>query len=110
MENEWGKIEEFITDAIGTTPKDLKGYLFVIGVQILGKGAKYFSKEQKQDLMHIALCEIFVSKGYYSLSHLDDDGWPHYSLTGTIPHEKLFGQESLIKEQIISYFKEKKYI
>jgi len=105
VDEDWKKVEGFVTDTIGKTPNDLKGYLFIIGVQVLGKGARYFSKEQKQDLIHIAICEIFTLKGYYKFSHKDNDGWPHYDLQETIPHEKLFGQEALIKEQIITYFK-----
>jgi len=110
VKENWDKVERFITEAIGKTPNDLKGYLFVIGVQVLGKGAKYFSKEQKQDLIHIALCEIFSLKGYYVFSHKDKDGWPHYDLAGKIEHKKLFGQEALIKEQIIAYFQKEELI
>lgn len=110
VNDNWERVEDFVKDTIGTKPNDLKGYLFIIGVQVLGKGARYFSKEQKQDLIHIALCEIFISKGYYTFSHRDEDGWPHYDLTENIPHEKLFGQENLIKEQIVNYFTQNEYI
>ena len=110
VKEDWEKVEKFVTEAIGKTPSDLKGYLFIIGVQTLGKGAKFFSKEQKQDLIHIAICEIFTLKGYYKFSHRDEDGWPHYDLLESLPHAKLFGQEALIKEQIIEYFKHEKLI
>ena len=105
MLNDWEKVETIITKMAGKTPADLKGYLFLIGVQTLGKGARHFSKEQKQDLIHVAICEIFTLKGYYKFSHVDKDGWPHYDLTENLPHKKLFGQEELIKEQIIAYFR-----
>lgn len=110
MTEDWASVEKFIEESTGKIPADVKGYLFLIGVQVLGKGAKYFSKEQKQDLMHIALCEIFTLKGYYQYSHRDEDGWPHYDLLDKIPHAKLFGQEDLIKEQIAVYFKHQNYI
>ena len=106
----WEKVEHFIEESIGKIPQDLKGYLFLIGVQTLGKGPRNFTREEKQDLIHIALCEIFTLKGYYELDFLDEDGWPHYKIIDKIPHQKLFGQEDLIKEQIIIYFKEKEYI
>jgi hypothetical protein len=107
---EWHKVEEFIERVTGKKPQDAKGYLFLIGVQTLGKGAKNFTKEQKQDLLHIGLCEVFMSLDYYRFSHRDADGWPHYDLQDKIPHHKLFEQENLIKQQIIAYFKGQKLI
>jgi len=104
MEQDWQKVEQFIESVTGKLPADIKGYLFLIGVQVLGKGALHFSKEQKQDLIHIAICEIFSLKGYYKFSHKDEDGWPHYELINKVPHQKLFEQEHTIKEQIIAYF------
>jgi hypothetical protein len=106
----WQKVEQFIENLTGKIPLDLKGYLFLIGVQTLGKGRRVFSKEEKQDLIHIAVCEIFTDKGYYKLSHRDDDGWPHYEVITKIPHQKLFGQEDLLKEQVIHYFQRENLI
>ena len=110
VEESWKKVEEFIETSIGKIPQDLKGYLFLIGVQTLGKGPKNFTREEKQDLIHIAICEIFTLKGYYQLDYKDDQGWPHYKIINKIPHEKLFGQEAIIKEQIITYFESQEYI
>lgn len=58
-------------------PKDLNGVLFVIGLQKAWAGSKLFSKkEEKQDLMHIAICKVLSLAGYYELEGLDADGWP----------------------------------
>ena len=54
---------------------DLESVLFLIGIQELGDIRKKFSKEQKQDLMHIAVCTVFSTSGYYELSGADEDGW-----------------------------------
>ena len=43
----WQKVEQFIENLTGKIPIDLKGYLFLIGVQTLGKGPRVFSKEEK---------------------------------------------------------------
>lgn len=110
LKESWKKVEAFIEESTGKIPQDLKGYLFLIGAQVLGKGALNFSREEKQDLIHIALCEIFISKGYYRLDYRDEDGWPHYEVLDKIPHQKLFGQEDLIKEQIVDYFIKQEYI
>jgi hypothetical protein len=45
----------FVEKTIGKKLKDLNGVLFIIGMQELGQGAKRFSKEEKQDLLHIAI-------------------------------------------------------
>ena len=37
---------------------DLQSTLFLIGVQELGKGFGKFSKKEKLDLMHIAVCKV----------------------------------------------------
>jgi len=108
--SKWEKVESFVNNLSGKKPQDLKGYLFLIGVQTLGKGPKNFSKEEKQDLIHIGLCEIFSLKDHYKFSHRDEDGWPHYNLNEKIPHQKLFGQEEVIKEQIIHYFESEELI
>ena len=39
--------------------------LFLIGVQELGRWKEGFTKEEKQDLMHIAVCRLFTDDGHY---------------------------------------------
>src|SRR3954462_1268139 len=52
-DRKWNALLEDLNDLIGKKPKDLNAVLFLIGVQELGQGNKNFSKEEKQDLMHI---------------------------------------------------------
>ena len=89
---------------IGQKPKDLNGVLFLIGVQELGKGTVEFTKEQKQDLIHIAICKILSYSGYYELEGLDEEGWPHWKNIKELPHFDLLEQEQLLKMHIIEYF------
>jgi len=84
----------------------LNGILFLIGVQELGQGISDFTKEQKQDLMHIATCKLFSLSGYYEFSHQDEDGWPHYKLVKTIPAANLKEQDRMLKWHILEYFEE----
>lgn len=93
---------------IGKKPKDLNGVLFLIGVQELGHGTKIFSKEEKQDLMHIGICKVLSLSGYYVLEGLDKDGWPHWKLIKKLPHFDLLEQERLLKMHVMEYF-EKEY-
>ncbi|QOI96774.1 MAG: hypothetical protein HRU69_04380 [Flammeovirgaceae bacterium] len=106
LERRWQKLLDKLTDAIGKKPKDLNAVLFLIGVQELGQGQKSFSKEEKQDLMHIAICRVLSSSGYYSLLGLDEQGWPHWKLEKKLPNFDLLEQEKLLKMHIIDYFEE----
>ncbi|MDN3633589.1 hypothetical protein QWY85_02910 [Neolewinella lacunae] len=85
---------------------DLNALLFLIGVQELGRWKQDFSKEEKQDLMHIAVCRLMSYDGHYTFVGRDDEGWPHYRLESKIPPQDLPGQESLLKEKIVRYFNE----
>lgn len=108
LEKRWFKLLEGLNETIGKKPADLNGVLFLIGVQELGKGNKIFSKEQKQDLMHIAVCKVLSYDGFYELDYIDQDGWPHWKLTKELPHFDLLDQEKLLKIQVLEYF-EKEY-
>jgi len=68
-------------------------------------GAKAFSKEEKQDVMHIAICKVLSLAGYYELEGTDEEGWPHWKLMKKLPRFDLLEQEKLLKIQIIDYFK-----
>ena len=85
---------------------DLQGILFLIGVQELGQGFKKFGKDQKQDLMHIATCRLLSVYGYYKLEGVDDEGWPHWKKTQSLPRMTLGEQDFLLKQSVIEYFKE----
>lgn len=106
LERNWQKLRIKLKDIIGKKPRDLNAVLLLIGVQELGKGTLEFSKEQKQDLMHIAICKVLSFSGYYELEGLDEDGWPHWKNIKSLPHFDLLEQEQLLKMHILEYFKE----
>lgn len=109
-QHEWHNLLLKLEEVVGKRPADLNAVLFLIGVQELGQGTKHFSKEEKQDLMHIALCKLFSYSGHYTFSYTDEDGWPHYDLVKPIPHGSLQDQATYIKEHVIEYFKEHELI
>ena len=86
------------------TVPDLNAVLFLIGVQELGKGQQSFSKEEKQDLMHIAICKVLSYSGYYQLQGLDEQGWPHWKLVKKLPFLDILSQETYLKAHIVEYF------
>jgi hypothetical protein len=108
LERKWNSLLEQLQTVFGKKPKDLNGVLFLIGVQELGRGWARFSKEEKQDLMHIGICKVLSLSGYYELEGLDKDGWPHWKLVKKLPHFDLLEQEKLLKIQVMEYF-EKEY-
>ena len=89
---------------------DLDAIIYLIGVQELGQLSKTFRKEQKLDLMHIAICKLLSPYGYYELDFVDEEGWPHYKALESLPHLKAGEQSVLMKEAIVHYFIEKEFI
>lgn len=85
---------------------DTESILFLVGVQELGQGYKKFSKDEKINLLHIALCTVLAPYGYYEYKGLDVDGWPHYEALKKLPTLSNSQQQHLIKEGLLEYFKE----
>ncbi len=95
----------FIKDKLGLDKlPDLRSILFIIGVQELGKGPLEFSKEEKQDLMHIAVCSLLENDGYYEFEGKDADGWPHWKIGKPFKLKGADHQEKLLKQKIVTYF------
>lgn len=105
LQKEWVQLLYKLKEITGKRPADLNSVLFLVGIQELGKGARSFSKEEKQDVMHIAICKVLSLAGYYELEGLDEDGWPHWKLVKKLPRFDLLEQEKLLKIQILEYFK-----
>ena len=83
---------------------NLDSIIYLIGVQELGKGKKVFKKDEKINLMHIAICKLLEPYGYYEFDFFDKDGWPHYKVVTELPNLKPGEQTVLMKEAIIYYF------
>lgn len=106
---DWFAVRRFVKNQFGKRP-DINAILFLIGINELGKHQAEWSKEEKQHLMHVAICKLFESEGYYRFEKLDEEGWPHYFNLKPLPNIHLKNQEALLKQKIVSYFKEKEYI
>ena len=92
-----------LEERFGKRP-DLNALLLLIGIQELNQGLTVFTKEQKQDLMHIATCRLFSLSGHYEQTHVDEDGWPHYKLLRPVPFANLKEQERMLKWHVLEYF------
>ncbi|HEX4887315.1 MAG TPA: hypothetical protein VFV37_04635 [Luteibaculaceae bacterium] len=87
-------------------PADVQAILYLIGVQELGKGFKKFKKDDKVNLMHIAICRILEPYGYYQYEGIDAEGWPHYTAIKKLPPLESDQQQQLMKSAILDYFTE----
>jgi hypothetical protein len=105
----WFKIRELIERVYDKTP-DLSAVLYVIGMRELGTTQSNFKKEEKVQLMHIAVCRVLSSSGHYKLKGRDSKGWPVWELMDKLPHQDLFEQESYLRHHIINYFEEEELI
>ena len=83
---------------------NLDGIIYLIGVQELGQGKRQFKKDEKVNLMHIAICKLLEPYGYFEFDFFDNDGWPHYKTINELPNLKPGEQSVLMKEAIVSYF------
>lgn len=82
----------------------MESILFLIGIQELGLVDSKFSKEQKQDLMHIAVCTLLSVSGFYEMEAVDEDGWPHFKQLKALPVMDLISQENFMKDHVLLYF------
>ncbi|MFA9290575.1 MAG: hypothetical protein ACEQSF_05060 [Solirubrobacteraceae bacterium] len=82
---------------------ELDVILFLIGVQELGKISKKFKKDEKMNLIHVAVCTLLEPYGFYTFDYYDNEGWPHFKLNEDLPHLKANEQQILIKKAIIEY-------
>jgi hypothetical protein len=103
LQQRWWNLEAKLVERFGKKP-DLETILFLIGVQEFGDIKEKFTKEQKQDLMHIAVCSLLSNSGYYELEGIDVDGWPHFKQLKAMPDMNAIEQENFLKDHVLLYF------
>jgi hypothetical protein len=101
----WPAVEALLAERFGKIP-DMEGILFLIGINEYGRPPKRekFTKEQKQDLMHIAVCTLLSQLDYYRFIGRDEEGWPHFESVMPLPGATMEAQEEMLKACIIHYF------
>lgn len=105
LKEKWGFLIETLTEKF-SEGEDLNvdGIIYLIGIQELGQGYRTFKKDEKMNLMHIAICKLLEPYGYYEFDFFDEEGWPHYKMVTELPNLKPGEQTVLIKEAIIAHF------
>lgn len=107
----WGVLVEKLSAQFADgDDMELDAIIYLVGVQELGQYQKTYKKEEKLNLMHIAICRLLEPYGYYEFDYFDEEGWPHYAIKEELPALKAGEQSVLMKEAIVDYFLKKKYI
>ena len=111
LKERWQELVEKLSGQFADgDPLELDAIIYLVGIQELGQYHKAYKKDDKLDLMHIAICRLLEPYGYYEFSHFDEDNWPHYTFKEELPSLKSGEQSVLMKEAIVDYFIEKDYI
>lgn len=107
LDFEWLRVQHLVQAAMKREVlPDLNTVLFLIGIQELGRWKRDFTKEEKQDLMHIAVCRLLETDGYFEFVGRDEDGWPHYQQVIEVPTQSTQAQERMLKLNAVRYFKD----
>lgn len=101
-DEDWKKTCAFFESKFGKGI-DLEGMLFLIGVREMGLGIQTFTKQEKMELIHIAVCTLLEPLGFYVFEKLDSEGWPHYKRGPEFKVLSKKDQHELIKKAIINY-------
>jgi hypothetical protein len=103
LQQRWWNLEAKLVQRFGKKP-DMEAILFLIGIQEFGQIREKFTKEQKQDLMHVAVCKLLEPGGYYEFERMDEEGWPHFKQVKAMPAMTATEQENFLKDHILLYF------
>jgi len=103
LQQRWWDLEAKMVERFGKKP-DMETILFLIGIQEFGDIKEKFTKEQKQDLMHVAVCSLLSQSGFYELEAVDEDGWPHFKQLKPMPEMNMIDQENFLKDHVLLYF------
>jgi hypothetical protein len=105
LKEKWEQLVSKLTNQFADGDElNMDGIIYLIGVQELGQGKREFKKDEKVNLMHIAICKLLDPYGYYEFDFFDADNWPHYKMLTELPNLKPGEQTVLMKEAIINYF------
>lgn len=105
LKEKWDFLVEKLTEKFSDGEElNVDGIIYLIGVQELGQGYRTFKKDEKLNLMHIAICKLLEPYGYYEFDFFDEEGWPHYKIVTELPNLKPGEQTILMKEAILTYF------
>lgn len=107
IQEKWFEVRSIVKEKFNKSP-DINAILFLIGVNELGFVDEKWTKVEKRDIIHIAICVLFEE--YHQFENMDKDGWPHYKEIKILPDIFLSVNERNLKLRIIEYLVEKGYL
>ena len=109
MKSDWQILQEKLKERF-QQELDTDAIIFLIGLQELGKPYRKYKKDEKLEIMHVAICTLLEPYGFYQYEGKDAEGWPHWTLKEEIPHLEAKHQHRLMVEAIVDYFKREAFI
>jgi len=95
LKERWEQLVEKLSNQFSKGENlDLDAIIYLIGVQELGKVHREFKKDEKLNLMHIAICRLLEPYGFYEFDYFDQEGWPHFQVKEKLPLLKA-GEQSV---------------
>lgn len=109
MTSNWKDLLKKLHERFGVEP-EIDAILFLIGLQELGKPYKKYKKDEKLEVMHVAICTVLEPYGFYHFIGNDDQGWPHWELKENLPDLEPKQQNKLMTDAILEYFIREEFI
>lgn len=109
MARDWDTLQRKLKERF-ESEMDVDAILFLIGLQELSKPYQKFKKDQKLEIMHVAICTLLEPYGFYKFLGRDEEGWPHWELTESLPFLDAKQQNNLMVNAILDYFKKENFI
>ena len=111
LKTRWNKLQTKLSNQFADGElMELDAIIYMVGVQELGKPQAKFKKDDKINLMHIAICTLLEPYGFYDFDFIDEEGWPHFKNVSKLPALKAGEQTVLMKEALVNYFLKREYI
>jgi hypothetical protein len=111
LKERWERLVDILSNQFSQGEDlDLDAIIYLIGVQELGQVHREYKKDEKLNLMHIAICRLLEPYGFYEFDYFDEEGWPHYMVKEQLPALRAGEQSVLMKEAIVNYFLEREVI
>lgn len=105
FQEKWDQLKSLLNTRFGED-FDMNGILFLIGIQELATIPDTLGKQEKIEIIHVAVCKLLSLFGCYEFERIDADGWPHYLPTETLKGIPRNRENRFIQEAIIRYFED----
>jgi hypothetical protein len=84
--------------------------LFIIGIQELGQGYKAYSKQEKMDLINLALSKLMTLNGMMVETGRDNEGWPTFEVVGDKKELLPSELDKVLKISMMAYFEKELFV